>query len=150
MENLEEKQNKKTRAIVLWSIVGVVVAAVAAWCIYNIVTVPSDKVSKVTGISTVIALLLGIFIISALGYLLGSITIKGVSLGTAGVFLVAIAFGCLCTVSGLKDIPILNNFYIENSTSALYKYYGSIVQNIGLVLFVASVGFIAGPSFFKN
>lgn len=150
MENLEEKQNKKTRAIVLWAIVGVVVAAVAAWCIYNIVTVPSDKVSKVTGISTLTALLLGIFIISALGYLLGSINIKGVSLGTAGVFLVAIAFGCLCTVSGLKDIPILNNFYIENSTSALYKYYGSIVQNIGLVLFVASVGFIAGPSFFKN
>ncbi len=133
----------------LWiSIALAIVAALAAWCIVGLTK--AEDVNKVTGVTLVVALLFGIFLIAALGYLLGSISIKGVSLGTAGVFLVAIAFGCLCTIEGLGNIPILNLFYIKDSSSTLYKYYGSIVQNIGLVLFVASVGFIAGPSFFKN
>ncbi len=150
-EKLEENENVKKKKN--WIVIGIVLAIVAgvlAWCIYNMVVVPSEKVGNVYGISQVVALLFGIFLIAVLGYLLGSITIKGVSLGTAGVFLVAIAFGCLSTIGGLKDVPILKNFFIEDSNATLYKYYGSIVQNIGLVLFVASVGFIAGPKFFKN
>lgn len=133
----------------LWiSIALAIVAAIAAWCIYNI-TKTEDK-NTVLALSTVVALLFGVFLIATLGYLLGSISIKGVSLGTAGVFLVAIAFGCLCSIGGLKDIPFLKMFYIEGDGSTLYGYYGKIIQNIGLVLFVAAVGFIAGPSFFKN
>lgn len=133
----------------LWiSIALAIVAAIAAWCIYNITQ--TENKNAVMGVTTVVALLFGVFLVATLGYLLGSISIKGVSLGTAGVFLVAIAFGCLCTIGGLKDIPLIKMFYIQNEQSTLYGYYGKIIQNIGLVLFVASVGFIAGPNFFKN
>ena len=38
--------------------------------------------------------MLSMFAILAVGYLLGRITIKGISLGSAGVFLVALVFGC--------------------------------------------------------
>ena len=133
----------------LWiSIALAIVAAIAAWCIYNITQ--TENKNAVMGVTTVVALLFGVFLVATLGYLLGSISIKGVSLGTAGVFLVAIAFGCICTIGGLKDIPLIKMFYIQNEQSTLYGYYGKIIQNIGLVLFVASVGFIAGPNFFKN
>lgn len=140
-----EKKNLKP----LWITLALVLAAaVIGWCVYNIVK--GADATKVTGFSTIVALLFGIFLVCVLGYLLGSVNIKGVSLGTAGVFLVAIAFGCLCTVSGLEKVPVLNNFFIKDTTSTLYTYYGKVVQNVGLVLFVASVGFIAGPSFFKD
>ncbi len=142
------KNGKKSLKWLWISIALAIVAALAAWCIVGLTK--AEDVEKVTGVNLVVALLFGIFLVAALGYLLGSISIKGVSLGTAGVFLVAIVFGCVCTIEGLGNIPILKNFYIKDSSAILYKYYGSIVQNIGLVLFVASVGFIAGPSFFKN
>ena len=70
--------------------------------------------------------LMTIFLVGALGYLVGSVSIKGISLGTAGVLLVALVFGHF-------------GFTIN-----------SAVRNIGLVLFVCSVGFIAGPKFFRN
>ncbi|MBE6962472.1 MAG: hypothetical protein E7445_08480, partial [Ruminococcaceae bacterium] len=38
--------------------------------------------------------MLCLFAVVAVGYLLGRITIKGISLGTAGVFIVALLFGC--------------------------------------------------------
>ena len=91
----------------------------------------------------------GAFLIAAVGYALGRITIKGVSLGTAGVFLVALLFGYLFTLTGLTDIPVLKNFFIENAAAANVKYY-KMLESLGLVLFVTSVGFIAGPSFFRN
>ena len=127
----------------------VIVGAIAAWCIYNALRVESG-LTEVFQVTNVVVLLAGIFIVSLLGYLLGSITIKGVSLGTAGVFLVAILYGYLCTIPAIKDVPILGMFYIEDKNSVMNGYFKSIVQNIGLVLFVAAVGFIAGPSFFKN
>ena len=49
----------------------------------------------------------GAFLIAAVGYALGRITIKGVSLGTAGVFLMALLFGYLFTLPGLAELPIL-------------------------------------------
>lgn len=70
--------------------------------------------------------LLAIFLIIATGYLLGRIRIKGLDLGSAGVLLVALVFG---------------HFGVE---------VPSIIQNFGLVCFVTSVGFIAGPKFFRN
>ena len=67
-----------------------------------------------------------IFSIAALGYLLGSVKIKGLSLGTSGVLLVALVFGHF-------DLGV-----------------SRIVRDIGLISFVTAVGFIAGPGFFRN
>lgn len=84
-----------------------------------------------------------VFAIIAVGYLIGKISIKGVSLGTAAIFLVALFAGHfngqLCVEGGLW----------ESSSKAISNYL-SIIQNLGLVLFVTAVGLIAGPSFFKN
>ena len=139
-----EKQNKKSLKWLWIAITIVVVGAIAVWCGYNAST-HKDGVDSVFGIS---ALLFGIFVITALGYLLGRIDIKGVSLGTAGVFLVAIAFGVLCTYIP-KDLPILGALHLDGA-STITKYYKSAISNIGLVLFVGSVGFIAGPKFFRD
>ena len=67
-----------------------------------------------------------IFLICLLGYLLGRIEIKGISLGTSGVLIVALVFGHFGQVAP------------------------SVVKTLGLVLFVGSVGVIAGPVFFRN
>ncbi len=140
--------NAKTKKWIGVSVALVILAGIIAWCAVS--AVRTKGIGGVFNFSVVVCLLFGIFLTAALGYLLGRIKVKGVSLGTAGVFLVAIAFGCISTIKGLEGLPVIGNFYIKDSTSALYKYYGSIVQNVGLVLFVASVGFIAGPNFFKN
>ena len=70
--------------------------------------------------------LLAVFLIAALGYFIGGIRIKGIELGTAGVLLVALVFG---------------HFGVE---------IPSIIRNFGLATFVCSVGFIAGPKFFRD
>ncbi len=67
-----------------------------------------------------------VFLIAVLGYLLGSVTVKGLSLGTSGVLIVALLFG---------------HFNME---------VPSVLRDIGLAGFVTAVGFIAGPGFFKN
>ena len=90
---------------------------------------------KVNGVSF---LIYSVFVIAALGYLLGRVTFKGVNLGTAGVFLVALLFGCLF----YKDLAFQLPAYTTNALK--------VVENLGLILFVTSVGFIAGPKFFGN
>ncbi|MDE6833522.1 MAG: permease, partial [Ruminococcus sp.] len=83
-----------------------------------------------------------VFLITTVGYLLGRITIKGISLGTAGVFIVSLLYGCFF-YDGLGD-----NLMVGDATyvsSAL-----KVIENLGLILFVTSVGFIAGPNFFGN
>ena len=67
-----------------------------------------------------------VFVIAVLGYLVGSIKIAGIELGTAGILLVALVFGHF----GF-EIP-------------------SLVRELGLICFVTAVGFIAGPKFFRN
>lgn len=94
-----------------------------------------DIVSSFFVLKSSTLVLLNVFLIAAVGYLLGSIKVKGVSLGTAAVFIVALFVGHL---SGAMPESI---FAIE-----MPKF----VQNIGLILFVTSVGFIAGPNFFSN
>lgn len=70
--------------------------------------------------------LLSIFLIAGIGYLIGFIKVKGIELGSAGVLLVALVFGHFgCALPAL-------------------------IRNFGLALFVTSVGFIAGPKFFRN
>ncbi len=122
----------------------VIVGAIAAWVIYNGVSGKKelDQLFKMS------ALFVGLFVVVSLGYLLGRVTIKGVNLGTAGVFLVAILFGFVCTLIP-ADLPVLGGFRLE-STSANTAYYKTVISNIGLIMFVASVGFIAGPNFFRN
>ena len=46
-------------------------------------------------ITGVTFLVFSIMAILAIGYALGRITVKGISLGSAGVFLVALVYGCL-------------------------------------------------------
>ena len=89
-------------------------------------------------INGVAFLIFSVLAIAAVGYLLGKITIKGVSLGTAGVFLIALLFGCLF----YKDLQSEMGTFTTNALK--------IVENLGLMLFVTSVGFIAGPKFFGN
>lgn len=70
--------------------------------------------------------LLVVFSLTILGYLVGSIRIKGISLGTAAVFLSALLFGYLG-----YDVP-------------------PVLQTLGLVLFTTAVGMSAGPGFFQR
>jgi len=70
--------------------------------------------------------ILAVFLILALGYCLGSLKFRGLKLGSSGVLLVALIFGHFGIV-----LP-------------------SIIQELGLTIFVTSVGFIAGPTFFRN
>ena len=44
---------------------------------------------------------------------------------------------------------IFSGFHLTESSSVVSTFKGTI-QNTGLILFVGSVGFIAGPNFFKN
>lgn len=84
-------------------------------------------------------LMLSVIVISALGYILGRITIKGISLGTAGVFIMALIYGCLF----YKELSAeINTDFVTNALK--------IIDNLGLILFVTAVGFIAGPNFFGN
>lgn len=83
------------------------------------------------------------FAIIVVGYLIGKISIKGVSLGTAAIFLVALFAG------HFKGVAFEEITAWQDSLSAVNDYF-KLVQNLGLVLFVTSVGLIAGPSFFKN
>lgn len=108
-----------------------------------------DFISNLLNPSAVGVVLIGAFFIVFMGYCLGRISIKGVSLGTAGVFLMALLFGYLFTLPGLKEIPVLSKFYIADASAAAIDKYG-FMGDIGLVLFVTAVGSIAGPNFFRD
>ena len=87
-----------------------------------------------------------IFVITALGYLIGGISIKGISLGTAGVLLVALAFGIVAN--------FLPSFTVGEKTISLFnagiKSNFGLVSNLGTAMFVTAVGLIAGPKFFRT
>ena len=91
-------------------------------------------------------LLFVVFAVLLGGYALGRITVKGVSLGDAGVFIVALVVGALA-------------FHVNEAKELIFAFSKSpfnfedglkLVEGLGLVLFVTSVGFIAGPKFFGN
>lgn len=96
-------------------------------------------VIPITGVTFLMFSLLAVI---GIGYLLGRITIKGVSLGTAGVFIVALLYGCLFYGTLEAQLSVDGVSYVSNALK--------IVENMGLILFVTSVGFIAGPKFFGN
>ena len=157
VEKEQEKVSKKKSLKWLWITIAIVlVAGLSAWCIIastwgkNVYKdgVLTEVVYGADAIISISVLLFGLFIITVLGYLLGRVNLKGVCLGTAGVFLVAIAFGVLCTYIP-KDLTILGKLHLDISSSVT-GYYKSAISNIGLVMFVGSVGFIAGPKFFRD
>lgn len=86
-----------------------------------------------------------IFAIIAIGYLIGKISIKGVTLGSAAIFIVALVAGHFIQL-GLDNITTWSE---AGGWSSISSYF-SMTQNLGLILFVTSVGLIAGPTFFKN
>ena len=67
------------------------------------------------------------------GYLLGRIKIKGIALGTSGIFIIAIVAGCLIPKESIDITTITKQ-----------------LSNVGLALFITSVGFTAGPMFIQN
>ena len=70
--------------------------------------------------------LVNVFAIIAVGYLLGRIRIKGIGLGTAAIFISGLIFG---------------HFGVQTP---------AILQTLGLILFISSVGLSAGPSFVQR
>ena len=108
-----------------------------------------DFLSDLIALGQTPVVLLSVFLICFIGYAIGSIKVQGLCLGTAGVFLFALLFGYLCTIPGLKDLPVIGKFFmadVEDAKISSFKF----ISNIGLVLFVTSVGCIAGPKFFRN
>lgn len=97
-----------------------------------------DLFGGVISLHGITYLLFCVFVIAAAGYCIGRVTVKGVSLGTAGVFLASLVFGSLFFGT------------LEKENGAFTKDALKIVENIGLVMFVTSVGFIAGPGFIAN
>ncbi len=87
-------------------------------------------------------MMLCLFAVVAVGYLLGRISIKGVSLGTAGVFIIALVFGCLFYEDLSGALTVEGQTFVKDALK--------IVENIGLMFFVTAVGFIAGPGFVAN
>lgn len=100
-------------------------------------------VLPVTGTTFLIFCIFGVLFA---GYAIGRITIKGISLGDAGVFFIALLFGALFFE------PLSSQLIVEGKAENLMYIDQalSIVEKLGLIFFVTSVGFIAGPKFFSN
>ncbi|WP_179352851.1 aspartate:alanine exchanger family transporter [Winogradskyella vidalii] len=73
-----------------------------------------------------------LFLVIGLGIALGNVRIKGINFDTSAVIFVAIFFGYLYNLYGVDfNIP-------------------PIIQSVGLVLFIYTIGMQAGPSFFSS
>lgn len=72
------------------------------------------------------------FLIISLGLIIGRIKIKGISLGSSAIVISSLIFGYFFSILKI-DITISN-----------------IIQNIGLVLFIYTIGIQSGPSFFDS
>lgn len=101
----------------------------------------------VISISNLSTLLFVVFTVLMLGYALGRITVKGISLGDAGVFIIALLFGAL-----FFHVDEFTGWLMFDASAKSYDFSSglSLIESLGLVLFVTSVGFIAGPKFFGN
>ena len=100
----------------------------------------------VISISNTYTFFLVLFGVLLFGYLIGRITIKGVSLGDAGVFIIALLFGALFFHMSEADGLV----FMASSKPYDFEPGLTIVEALGLILFVTSVGYIAGPKFFGN
>ena len=102
--------------------------------------------NDILSVSNIYTLLFVVFAVLMVGYALGRITIKGVSLGDAGVFIIALLAGAL--FFGTNEAGAL----VFDASKEPYDFSAglALIESLGLVLFVTSVGFIAGPKFFGN
>ena len=91
--------------------------------------------------------MLSSFVCIFLGLLLGRITIKGINLGSSGVFIISLLYGALFSSHIKSTISQKTN---EGQSIDISSNGLKILENIGLILFIGSVGFISGPSFLKN
>ena len=90
-------------------------------------------------------LLLVVFSVLFFGYVLGRIKIKEISLGDAGVFLVALLVGALffgIDKNGALLFDLSKNYDFSQGLA--------LIESLGLILFVTSVGYMAGPRFAQN
>ena len=108
-----------------------------------------EFISNLISLGSTPTVLMMSFLVCFIGYAIGAVKVKGLSLGTAGVFLFALLFGYLCTLPGLQNIPVIGKFYMAGGSDAKISSF-KFISNIGLVLFVTSVGSIAGPKFFRD
>ena len=69
-----------------------------------------------------------LFLVIAIGYLVGNFRIKGTGLGTAAVLFVGLAFGA---ANPLFNVP-------------------EIIFQIGIIFFVYTIGLRSGPAFFES
>ena len=83
-----------------------------------------------------------VFMVIVGGYILGKITIRGVSLGTAGVFIASLLFGAFFSTE-------LHHAMTVGGSDITFNAF-QIIENFGLCLFVGSVGMMAGPTFFSH
>ncbi len=99
----------------------------------------------VISISNIYTLLFVVFGVLLVGYALGRITVKGISLGDAGVFIIALLVGAL--FFGMTDDGL-----VFSASAKPYDFSEglSLIESLGLILFVTSVGYIAAPNFFSN
>ena len=99
------------------------------------------------------------FVIIVLGFLVGGVKVKGISLGTAGVLLAAIVVGVIFFLCRDKDLYKIAEVvecklkvgaktitFWDSGVSSTF----SLISNIGTVMFVTAVGLIAGPKFFRS
>ena len=97
-------------------------------------------------VNSIFSMIFIIFLIGTVGYFLGAIQVKGISLGTAGVLLAALLYGVFTSY-----VP---SFSVGGTEVVLFdagiKTKFSLVSSIGTAMFVTSVGFIAGPKFFRS
>lgn len=132
-----------------------IVGLLLLWSIVALKKDTPQAPDQILVIGKVVAMFIGVFVIAILGELLGAVSIKGISLGSAGAFLVAILFGFLFTIIP-AEWPIIGSFHIDATAEALKDlsntgyWYANIIQNVGLILFISAVGFIAGPTFFRS
>ena len=96
-------------------------------------------------------------LIAAVGYLIGGFSVKGISLGTAGVLLIALVFGIIASKNpyitiGSKNIVLFlkQSVEVDGKTLAANSSSYNLISNIGTALFVTAVGLIAGPKFFRT
>ena len=97
-------------------------------------------------VGSILSIVFIVFAIAALGYFLGAIEIKGISLGTGGVLLAALLYGIFASYVpsfkvGEKEIVLFSDALKSNF---------SLISSLGTAMFVTSVGLIAGPKFFRT
>lgn len=115
-----------------------------------------DYISSVMG--SMLGTIFFVGVIAAVGYLIGRVTVKGISLGTAGVLLTALVFGIIASYHpyitiGDKVITLFvsaSTVLPEGVKAAANSSSFSLISNIGTALFVTAVGLIAGPKFFRT